>query len=209
MHRFFLGLSKAMAYLGGAVLSALVGIVVLSVIGREINGFLHADFIQNNVKGLADFLLGIRVPGPWGEMKIGPVKGDYELVEAGMAFTIFCFLPLTQITGGHAAVDLFTSWMSDRSNRILTLIIDITFAIVLVIIAMQLYQGMMGKYVRCLNPGRCETTFLLEFPKWWAYAASLVGAVMAAIVSIYIALARIGEAVTGRHLIPSSEGADH
>jgi len=31
---------------------------------------------------------------------IGPINGDYELVEAGIAFSIFAFLPLTQITAG-------------------------------------------------------------------------------------------------------------
>ena len=86
MHRFFLVLSKGMAYVGGVVLSALVGIVVLSVIGREFNGLLHADFMQNNLKWLADGLLDFRIPGIWGDIKIGPFNGDYEIVEAGMAY---------------------------------------------------------------------------------------------------------------------------
>ena len=203
MHRFFLVLSRGMAYVGGAVLSALVGIVVLSILGRELNGLLHADIIQNSMKGLADWLLGLRIPGIWGDIKIGPFNGDYEIVEAGMAFTIFAFLPLAHITGAHATVDIFTQNITERQNRILTLVIDIAFAIVLVIIALQLYQGMLSK----LKSG--QTTFLLQFPVWWAYAISLIGAAISAIVSVYLALVRVMETVTGRPLIPSGEGADH
>ncbi|HCQ66965.1 MAG TPA: C4-dicarboxylate ABC transporter permease [Rhodobacteraceae bacterium] len=203
MHRFFLVLSKGMAYVGGAVLSALVGIVVLSILGRELNGLLHADLFQNNMKGLADWLIGFRIPGIWGDIRIGPFNGDYEIVEAGMAFTIFSFLPLAHIAGAHATVDIFTQRISDRQNRILTVLIDVAFAAVLVIIALQLFQGTLSKFQRG------QTTFLLQFPVWWAYALSLVGAVIAAMVSVYLALMRIAEAFTGRHLIPTGAGADH
>ncbi len=203
MHRFFLVLSRGMAYVGGAVLSALIGIIVLSILGRELNGLLHADLIQNSMKGLADWLLGIRIPGVWGDIKIGPFNGDYEIVEAGMAFAIFSFLPLAHINGAHATVDIFTQNFSERQNRILTLVIDVVFAVVLVIIAVQLYQGAVSKFERG------QTTFLLQFPVWWAYALSLVGAVIAAVVSVYLALMRIAEAVTGRHLVPTGEGAEH
>jgi len=203
LHRFFYRLSKGMAYVGGATLSALVGIVVLSIIGRELNSLLHADFIKTNMGGLADWILGIRIPGLWGDIKLGPFNGDYELVEAGMAFTIFAFLPLAHISGAHASVDVFTSWLSDRQNRWLTMVIDILFALVLVIIAVQLYQGTLNKM------DRGQTTFLLEFPIWWAYALSLIGAVISAVVSVYLALVRIAEAVTDRPIAPIGEGADH
>lgn len=203
MHHFFLVLSKGMAYVGGAVLSALIGIVVMSILGREFNGLLHDDFFQNNMKGLADWLLGLRIPGIWGDIKIGPFNGDYEIVEAGMAFTIFSFLPLAHITGAHATVDVFTQNLSERQNRFLTLIVDVMFATVLVIIAIQLYHGTLSKH----KTG--QTTFLLQFPIWWAYAFSLIGAVVAAVVSVYLALMRIAEAATGRRLVPTGEGAEH
>ena len=104
-----------MAIVGGFVLSALVGIVVLSIIGRELNAALHGDFFQSNMKGLADWLLArpnCRASGA--TIKLGPVNGDYEIVEAGMAFTIFSFLPLAQITGAHATVDIFTQSCRER-----------------------------------------------------------------------------------------------
>lgn len=203
MHRFFLGLSKFMAIAGGFMLSLLVAIVVISVIGRELNGALHSDFMQANMKGFSDWLLAVRVPGFWGAIKLGPINGDYEMVEAGMAFTIFAFLPLAQITGAHASVDIFTSWMQDRPDKLLTMLIEILFAIVLVIVAVQLWHGMEEKMQRQ------QTTFLLQFPLWWAYALAMVGAAVAAVVSVYVAVLRTIEALTGRHLAPAGEGAEH
>lgn len=192
-----------MAIIGGVVLSSLVAMVVLSIIGRELNSLLHNDFFQNFAKGFADWLLGIQLPGLWGSIKLGPVNGDYELVEAGIAFAIFSFLPLAQMTGAHASVDIFTSWLPDRADRVLTMVIDIVFAVVLVIIALQLWEGTQDKF------NRGQTTFLLQVPIWWGYAASLFGAVLAAVVSVYLALARIAELLLGRSIAPVGEGAEH
>ncbi|GKY88053.1 hypothetical protein STA1M1_19220 [Sinisalibacter aestuarii] len=192
-----------MAIAGGFVLSILVAIVVLSIIGRELNAFLHGDFAQGAFKGLADWMLGVQVPGIWGPIKLGPFNGDYEIVEAGIAFSIFAFLPLAQITGAHATVDVFTSLLPDRPNRVLRAISELAFAIVLIIIAVQLWQGTVSKFERH------QTTFLLQFPVWWAYAASLVGAIAAAIVSVYVALMRLIESVIGHRVMPAGEGADH
>lgn len=203
MHRFFLGLSKLMAIAGGFVLSILVALVVLSIVGRELNSFLHSDFAQGSFKGLADWMLGVQVPGFWGPIKLGPVNGDYEIVEAGIAFAIFSFLPLAQITGAHATVDVFTSFLPERPNRFLVAAAEVLFAIVLVIIAVQLWAGMLSKLERG------QTTFLLQFPVWWAYAASVVGAIIAAVVSVYVAILRVAEFATGRKLAPAGEGAEH
>lgn len=203
MHRFFMGLSRTMAIVGGIVLSLLVAIVVLSILGREANSILHGAYFKTHLTGLADWALNTGVPGLWGRLKVGPVNGDYELVQAGMAFTIFAFLPLAQITGGHAVVDVFTSWMPERPHRVLLAIIEIAFAMVLVMIAIQLWHGTYSKF------HRHQTTFLLQFPLWWAYAASLFGAVIAALVSVYTALARSWEALTGRVVLHEAAGAGH
>ena len=72
------------------------------------------------------------------------------------------------------------------------LVVDWAFGAVLVLIAWQLYQGMLEK----LHYN--ETTFMLQFPTWWAYAASLFAASVAAIVGVYVALARAFEILSGR-----------
>ncbi len=194
MYNFFLKLSRLMAYLGGLMLVALIFLTCLSVLGRSLNGILHSDFMTAFAPGLSSWFLATGV---------GPINGDFELIEAGIAFSIFAFLPLCCLTGGHASVDIFTQMMSARTNRILRLITDIAFAVVLVVIAVQLFSGMQTK----LRSG--TTTFLLEFPVWWAYALSLIGAVVAAVVSVYVAFARVLEAYSGRMVLPVDLGADH
>jgi len=66
------------------------------------------------------------------DLGVGPINGDFELVEAGVAFAIFAFLPLCQISAGHASVDIFTAKLPMRINRVLQLGIDVIFAIVLI-----------------------------------------------------------------------------
>ncbi|OAN67497.1 TRAP transporter small permease [Seohaeicola saemankumensis] len=193
MQRFMTNLSRFMAILGGIVLTALIILVCVSVLGRTLNGFLHSEPV---VAVLGDFAKTLLDAG------VGPILGDFELVEAGVAFAIFAFIPFCQITGGHATVDIFTSMLPLKANRLLQMVIDIVFAGVLILIAMQLYEGMLSKMQYR------ETTFLLQFPVWWSYAASLVAAVVSAIVSVYIAIIRMGE-FFGNRTILSIGGADH
>ena len=191
MHGFFLNLSRGFAYLGGLVLAGLIVMTCLSVLGRKAADLLHwmvgAGWFQNHAQRMLD-------------AGIGGIRGDYELVEAGIAFAIFAFLPLCQITGGHAAVDVFTAGLSARADRALRAVTEVVFAAVLVLIAVQLYAGMVSK----LQSG--QTTFLLQFPLWWAYALALTGAVAAALVAVYMAAMRLREALTGRRFLPVEAG---
>jgi tripartite ATP-independent transporter DctQ subunit len=181
-----MALARFMAVLGGIVLSLLIVLTCISIAGRILNGFLHGGFMQGFAPGFADWMISIGV---------GPVNGDFELVEAGVAFAIFAFLPLCQITAGHASVDIFTNMMPRGYNRVSRVVIDIVFAAVLILIAWRLFEGMMSK--RSYG----ETTFLLQFPIWWAYAASFVGAVVAALIGVYVGLVRIFELLTDRIVI--------
>ena len=192
MYLFFYKLSRAMAYLGGLMLAVLIVMTCVSILGRSMNGFLHADAVMSRAPALAQWLL---------DLGVGPVNGDFELVEAGVAFAIFAFLPLCQITGGHAAVDIFTARLTPRADRFLQMLIDVLFAFVLVLIAVQLFGGLASK----LRSG--QTSFLLEFPVWWGYALCMFGAVAAAVVSVFIAVMRIRGVVHGHDFLPEIEGA--
>ena len=191
MTNFMMKLARFMAILGGIVLSFLILLTCVSIIGRLLNGMFHSDLLQNNAPGFAKWMIDIGV---------GPVNGDFELVEAGVAFAIFAFIPLCQMTAGHASVDIFTSMFPKSVNRFLRMIIEIIFAAVLVLIAWRLYEGLTSK----LRYG--ETTFLIQFPIWWAYAASLVGAITAAAAGCYMAGIRILEFFTKRIYV--HEGAE-
>ena len=194
MHQFMMGLAKLMAILGGIVLSLLILLTCVSVIGRSLNGIFHGDFMTGIAPGFSQWMIDIGV---------GPVNGDFELVEAGVAFAIFAFIPLCQITAGHASVDIFANTFPKWLDKILRAVIEVVFAAVLVLIVVQLFQGMMSKR----EYG--ETTFLIQFPIWWAYAASLAGAVVSAIVAVYMAFIRVAELLTGRVIIPDGAGAEH
>ena len=126
------------------------------------------------------------------ETGLGAIKGDYELVEAGMAFAIFAFLPYAHMTGAHATVDIFTDWLGPRAQRVLTMVIDVVFAVVLVIIAWKLYGGMESKL------GSGQTTLLLQFPVWWSYVPAFIAAAIGAVVGVWHAGVRIVEALTDK-----------
>lgn len=161
-------LAQFMALLGGAVLCLLVVMVCVSVSGRELSDFAHAS----EVNWLID-------------AGVGPILGDFELVEAGIAFAIFAFLPITQLKGAHAKVEVFTVGMGPRVNNALATFWTVVMAAIIVLITWRLFVGMQDK----IRYG--ETTYLIQFPIWWAYAASLVAAVTASIVSLYCAAQRL------------------
>ena len=194
IHRVVLGIARIMALLGGAVLTFLIVITCVSIIGREANSILHGMASAGILPGLSQGLI---------DAGLGALRGDYELVEAGMAFTIFAFLPLCTVTAGHASVDVFTNFLPRGANRLLEVLIAVLFAVVLVVIATQLYEGTLRK----MSSG--QTSLLLEFPIWWAYAASLAGACLAALTGVHVAVVRFYELLTGREIVPLVAGADH
>lgn len=114
----------------------------------------------------------------------GSVFGDVELTQAGVACAVFCFLPWCHMASGHASVDVFASRFPAAFSRVLVRITALAFAATMALIAVQLWAGMLSK----AKSG--QTTFLIEFPVWWAYAACLPGAVLAAAVALYLATQR-------------------
>lgn len=131
------------------------------------------------------------------EIGIGEINGNYEILEAGIAFAIFSFFPICQLYGAHATVDVFTSGLPPRALATLKAVWEVILAAVIILIAWRL-EGGLERYLR-----NGETTLFLQFPVWWAFGASYAAALVAAIVSIYCALARIWEASTGRAVLPS------
>lgn len=172
LHRAIAFLAQAMALLGGLVLCLTVAVVCASVAGRGIADLAQADTLGRGGVWLLD-------------LGVGPISGDFELVEAGMAFAIFAFLPLTQLSGAHASVDVFTSRLGPRTNHALDTMWSIVMAAVIMLIAWRLYAALGDKY----RYG--ETTYLIQFPIWWAYAASFAAALVACIVSLYCTAMRL------------------
>lgn len=178
MLNFIQKLSRFMAYLGGLMLVLLIVMTCISIVGRSLNGILHTDTAQLMIPAVANWLLDIGV---------GPLNGDYELLEAGMAFSIFAFLPLCQFNAAHASVDVFTTMMSTKISNFMVWISEVLFAAVLIVVAWQITNGMLDKF----RSG--ETTLLLQFPVWWAYSLAMTGAYVGAFVAVVVSFYRSRE----------------
>ena len=93
-------LARAVAIAGGSVLALVTVITVVSVIGRAL------------------IPIGLK-----------PVPGDYEIVQAGVLFAIFCALPLTQYLRGHADVSILTDRFPPRAAAIIEFVMDVLMLI--------------------------------------------------------------------------------
>lgn len=194
MHNAMTRLARAMAILGATVLVLLILMVCLSVLGRELNSLLNSDAVQGAAPGFAQAVLD------WG---IGPINGDFEILESAMAFAIFAFLPLAQMHGAHASVDVFTTRFPPRLLTWMRAVTEVIFAAVLVLFAVKLFEGMQAK----MRFG--ETTYLIQFPVWWAYAAAFAASAVAALTGVYMAGVRVVEAATGATIAPDEAEPEH
>jgi TRAP-type C4-dicarboxylate transport system permease small subunit len=143
---------------GGAALIAVLSLTVVSIVGRSL---IFAG--------------------------LGPIPGDFELVEAGTAFAVLAFLGLCQFHRGHVTVDIFLSRASRRVNVLVDLLANGLMTAAAGVLAWRLFDGMLDK--RSYG----ETTFILQFPIWWSYALSLLGAVVFAVVCAYTVLRSLRE----------------
>ncbi|MCX8224462.1 MAG: TRAP transporter small permease [Sulfitobacter sp.] len=192
MHRLVQFLARFTAVIGGLVLTVLILMTTFSIIGRTINKVLHSEFFQTQLNGLSQALL---------DLGVGEINGNYELLEAGIAFAIFSFLPICQFYGSHASVDIFTSFLSRRANRWIAAFWEVVLAAVILLIIWRLFEGMQ-RYI-----GNGETTLFLQFPVWWAYAASFGAGTISCIVAVYCAVIRVIEAIKDETILPSEQGA--
>jgi TRAP-type C4-dicarboxylate transport system permease small subunit len=133
---------------------------------------------------------------------LGELTGSYELLEAGIAFAIFSFLPITQLYGAHASVDVFTSFMSRRVNRWIAVFWEVVLLLIIGLIVWRLYEGTLSHYKRG------GTTTFLQFKLWVPYAACCAAGVVTLITAAYCVIMRAVEAVQNRSLLPT-EHAEH
>ncbi len=149
--------SRIVAIFGGFLLLAVLSIVVISVSGRA--------------------LISIG---------LGPIPGDFELVEAGTALAVFCFLPWCQFARAHVSVDIMKGIFGPKIDTSLETLFNIIMTIVMAVILWRLWAGMHDKMAYG------ETSFILQFPVWWGYAVCVPAAILSVIVSFWTVLERIG-----------------
>lgn len=130
-----------------------------------------------------------------------PIHGDFELVELGTGFAVFAFLGWCQINRQHASVEILTMRMSARANRVIDLAADLLMLAAALLITIKHGQGMLDK----MSYG--ETTFILQYPIWWAYAAGLVGAAVFVLVCMHCVVLSLQALIAGK--TRESGGAIH
>ena len=169
VERFANQLSKGLVFFGGAVLTALALMTVLSTIGRAFVGL---------------------------QIGLGPIPGDFELVEVGTAVSVFCFMAWCQLNQGHVTVDIFTNQFVQRATALLILIGNSLIFIVAFVIAWRLWMGF-GEQVTWFSqpirdligfgykPFTNNTTYILGMPFWYSYLLSFIGAFCFALISAF------------------------
>lgn len=131
---------------------------------------------------------------------LGPVPGDYELVEMMAAFAIFSFLPWCQLQRGHVTVDLFLAPLGRMVNLAADLIGNLLLTAAAGVIAWRLWFGLQDR----LAFG--ETSFILGIPLWIGYVLAAAGAALFVVVSLYTALRSLGELREARATRASGKG---
>ncbi|TSE34961.1 TRAP transporter small permease [Tepidimonas charontis] len=117
---------------------------------------------------------------------LGPVPGDFELVEAGTAVAVFLFLPWTYLRAGHATVDLLYTHLPAALQRGIAVACDLAMLALWSVLTWRLWEGMEEKRQYL------ETTFILQMPVWWAYAVCLAGALIGCLAYLTQSLIRLG-----------------
>jgi TRAP-type C4-dicarboxylate transport system permease small subunit len=147
MIRYVYRAAEWLAFIGGLLLCALTIMVVLSVSGRALL-----------------------------KLGLGPIPGDFELVEMVTAVVVFFFLPWCYLKNGHAAVDLVYMRLPAWAQKAVTVFSDLMMLLAWVVLTWRLGVAMGDK----MREG--ETTFILQWPIWWAFAVCLVGALVGCLV---------------------------
>lgn len=157
MSKLIYDLSRWMAWGGALVLTLLAAMSVVSIAGRALS-----------FAGL------------------GPVPGDFELVEAGTALAVFCFLPWCHLKRAHADVAMLWHAYPPAMRRAILAIIELLTLAVWSLLVWRL--GLATLEYR----ENGEVSFILQMPVWWGYAASFVPAVVGCVAYAWRLLETLG-----------------
>jgi hypothetical protein len=158
-------LSGTIAVLGGLLSLGIATLVVVSVLGRWVAGMDWARAIADR--------LGVT---------LGPINGDFEMVQMATAIAIFAFLPYAQARRANIVVDTFTGMLPRRLTSLIDAFWDLVYAAVVGVLAASLFVGTLEHY----RSG--ETTMLLQIIIWPATAISALLLVLLTCVALDTAL---------------------
>ncbi|MDB5796772.1 MAG: hypothetical protein JWP36_674 [Paucimonas sp.] len=111
-----------------------------------------------------------------------PVPGDIEMLQMGTAVASAALLPYCEMIAGHLRVDFFTANASPRVRRSLDAISHLLLALVAALIAWR--TGVAANGLRLVG----ETSMMLSWPVWPAWALMVPSFVLFAIAGLYNAV---------------------
>lgn len=145
-------LARGVAIAGGVALLLVTAVTVLSILGRVL------------------IPLGLR-----------PIPGDFEIVQAGVLFAVFSFMPWCHLERGHAIVAIITDRFPVRFSAFAEFAWDLVMLVVAIFIMWRLSAGLADKL------GNGESTFILRVPLWIIYSCGLIGAFVLIVAAAYCA----------------------
>jgi TRAP-type C4-dicarboxylate transport system permease small subunit len=171
MSKLVYAASQWMAWLGAIVLTLLGIMSVVSIAGRALS-----------FAGL------------------GPVPGDFELVEAGTALAVFCLLPWCQLKHGHADVTILWHYYPPALRRAIFVLVDVLTLVVWSLLVWRMSVAMLD------YRANGEVSFILQMPIWWGYAAAFVPALVGCLVYAWRLLETLGFAERPAGFAPTGGG---
>jgi TRAP-type C4-dicarboxylate transport system permease small subunit len=115
------------------------------------------------------------------------INGEFELVQMGLAVTVFAFLPLCQAKRGNVMVDTFTTWLPRGAQIALDVFWDIVFAAFAAFIAWRLALGAMDAHTNA------TTSMVLGLPIHFAIWICAGMSAFLALVCLVTAWGRVRE----------------
>lgn len=174
-------LARLSALIGGVALLAVMIMTAISVAGMSINKF--GRFLKKSHDTVIQPMLDI-----------GPIPGETEMVEAGIAFIIFAFMPIVTLNRGHASVEILTNFFGARLNRLIDLVADILMFAIASFLIYRHFIGTIDKF------GNGETSWILQFPIWWGYAGGMFGGVIFVLVAAFCVLRSFDALIHGKRV---------
>jgi len=171
MSKIIYDTSRFMAWFGGFVLTVLAGLSVISIVGRAFS------FVG-----------------------LGPVPGDFELVEAGTALAVFCFLPWCHLRRSHADVNLFWRVFPSSMRHLLSVASD---GLTLFVWLLLVWRMGVATFEYRAND---EVSFILQMPVWWGFAASMIPAVLGCFIYLWRFLETLGVVTAHKDFILDGGG---
>ncbi|MGE0254571.1 MAG: TRAP transporter small permease [Alphaproteobacteria bacterium] len=98
---------------------------------------------------------------------LGPVNGDFELIEIGLSVAVLAVLPWTQMTRGNVVVDVFLALAPARVRFAFDAIGALLYALIAALIGWRLSLGGIDLF------NYNEQTVILGIPRWWTFPLAI------------------------------------